>query len=160
MYMTSKLGGGDRVSKLLIYYSYTGNGDIVANYFKDKNIDIRRVESKYKLSKALFFAMMQGGFAAFINKKPKLINYDNDISKYDEVLIGSPIWNGRLAPVTNSILKYTNLENKKLTFILYSGSGNGKKAESKINKYYTNAKIIFLKEPKKYKEELNKLEVE
>ena len=146
------------MSKLLIYYSYTGNGDIVANYFKNKNIDIRRVESKYKLSKVLFFAMMKGGFSAFINRKPKLINYDNDISNYDEIYVGSPIWNGRLAPVTNSILKNTNLENKKITFILYSGSGTGKNAINKIHKLYPNSRIIILKEPKKYKEELTKLE--
>ena len=148
------------MSKLFIYYSYSGNGNVVANYLKNKGFEIRRAESKYKLSKVLFFAMMKGGFAAFINQKPKLINYNSDISNYDEIYIGSPIWNGRLAPVTNTILKKTNLKNKNLTFVLYSGSGYGKKAVNKLLKLYPTARIINLKEPKKYNEELAKLEEE
>lgn len=146
------------MSKLFIYYSYYGNGDIVANKLKEKDFEIRKVNSKLKLSKNFFLCMMKGGYMAFTSKKPKLVNYDNDISNYDEVFIGSPIWNDRIAPPINTVLKETNFENKKLTFIFYSGSGKGNKAKLKINKLYPNANIIFLKEPKKYNEELNKLE--
>ena len=156
--MQSKLGIGGSMKNLFIYYSYTHNGDKVAESLKEKGYEIRKVESKYKLSKNLFLAMMKGGCHALIGRKPKLINYDSNIEGYDEVVVGSPIWNGRLAPVTNSILKLTNLDSKKLTFILYSGSGTGDKAMAKINKLYPESKIVFLKEPKKYPEELKKLE--
>ena len=145
--------------KLFIYYSYYGNGDVVASYLKEKEYEIRKVNAKLKLSKMFFFAIMKGGFLATINKKPQLIDYNNDVSKYDEIYIGSPIWNGRLAPAINTVLKQTNLNDKKLTFILYSGSMSGPKADKKINKLYPNAKIIHLQEPKKYNNELNKLEV-
>ena len=147
------------MKKLFIYYSYTGNGEVVAKYLEEKGIDIKKVEAKYKLSKHLFFAMMKGGFDAARKKKPELINYDNNIDSYDEIIIGTPIWNSRLAPATNTILKNTNLSNKKLTFILYSGSGEAKKAAKRINKEYPNALIINLKEPKKYNEELKKVGV-
>ena len=50
------------------------------------------------------------------------------------------------------------LSNKKVTFVLYSGSGTGPKATEKINKLFKDATIIYLKEPKKYPEELIKLE--
>ena len=144
------------MNKIFIYYSLSGNGDLVAKEL-ESTCQIRKVEAKYKLSKNLFLACMKGGFHAGVAKKPKLINYDNDISNYDEVYIGSPIWNGRLACPTNTILKETNLENKNVTFILYSGSGTAKHAVKKINKLYPNAKIIILKEPKKYNEELKKI---
>jgi flavodoxin len=144
--------------KLFIYYTRTGNGDIVADKYKELGFDLRKVESKYKLSKNLFLACMKGGFHAGINKKPKLINYNNDISNYDEIFIGSPIWNGRLACPINTVLKNTNFDNKKLTFVLYSGSGEAKHAVKRINKKYPNSKIILLKEPKKYNDELKKLE--
>ena len=72
-------------------------------------------------------------------------------------MIGSPIWNGRFTPAINSVLVQTNLENKKLTFVLYSGSGEGPKALKKINKLYKEARVIFLKDPKKNVEELEKL---
>ena len=142
---------------IFIYYSYSGNGDVVADFLKGKDIDIRKVESNYKLSNILFFQMMKGGFDALRKKKPKLINYDNNIEEYDHIIIGTPIWNSRLAPVCNSILDKTDLSNKKITFILYSGSGEAKNAYKRLKASYQNSNIIILKQPKKYKEELEKL---
>ena len=147
------------MSKLFIYYSLSGNGDVVSNYLKEKGFDIRKIETKYKLSRHMFPAMMKGGFHALIGKKAKLINYNNDISEYDEIYIGSPIWNSRLTPPINTVLRDTDLSNKKLTFILYSGGGYGKKATKKLFKKYPNSTIINLKQPTKYNDELRKLEV-
>lgn len=146
------------MKRLFLYYSLSGNGDLVANYLKEKDFDIRKVESKLKLSKNLFLCMMKGGFLALTGSKPKLINYDNNIDDYDEVVIGSPIWNGRFAAPTNTILKETDLEGKKLTFILYAGGGEAPKTVKKINKLYPNSKVITLKQPKKYASELEKIE--
>ena len=147
------------MSKLFIYYTLSGNGDVVSNYLKEKGFDIRKIETKYKLSRHMFPAMMKGGFHALIGKKAKLINYDNNINDYDEIIIGSPIWNSRLTPPINTVLKNTNLSNKKVTFILYSGGGYGKKATKKLSKKYPDSTIINIKQPKKYEEELKKIEV-
>ena len=100
--------------------------------------------------------MMKGGYRALFNKKDKLVDFDCNIKDYDEIVIGSPIWFDRLPPATNTILSKLDLKDKKKSFIFYSGSGEGNKAKEKINKLY-NDNIIFLKEPKKYKEELNKI---
>ena len=147
------------MSKPFIYYSLSGNGEVVANYLSEKGVDMRKIETKYRLSKHMFPAMMKGGFHALIGKKAKLINYNNDISNYDEIIIGSPIWNSRLTPPINTVLKNTDLTNKKITFILYSGGGMGKKATKKISKKYPEATIINIKQPKKYVEELEKIKV-
>lgn len=143
------------MKKLFIYYSLTGNGDIVSNIYKEKDYDIRKVINKNKYSKKMFPLMMKGGYRAFFNKKDK-IEFDNNISGYDEIVIGSPIWFDRLTPALNSILNNLDLNNKKVSFVFYSGSGEGNKAKEKINKLY-DADITFLKEPKKYKEELKKI---
>ena len=145
------------MKKIFIYYSFSGNCDEVALILKEQGYEIRKVIEKHKMPKSKFFSILGGGFRAGMNIKGKLIDYNNDVSEYDEVVIGSPIWNGRLTPAINSVLEQTDLDNKKLTFILYSGSGEGVKALKKINKLYKDAKVIFLKEPKKYKEELDKL---
>ena len=145
------------MSKLFVYYSLTGNGDVVAKKFKEKGYEIRKVTEKHKPSKKFFFMVLGGGFRAGLGLKGKLIDYDNDVSKFDSVVIGSPIWNGRFPPAINSVLAQTDFANKKLTFVFYSGSGEGKKAEAKINKEFPNSKILFLQEPKKHPEELKKL---
>ena len=146
------------MSKLFIYYSLTNNGDKIADYYKDKGYDIRKIEVKKELPKIFFFRIMTGGFKALINYKEKLINFDNNIDSYDEIIIGSPIWFDRLSSPIRTALNKLDLTNKKVSFTLYSGSGTGKKAEEYINKNYPNAKITVLKEPNKNNDELKKLD--
>ncbi len=146
------------MKKLFIYYSYTGNGEVVEQKMQEKGYDIRKVETLKNLPKNFFFAMMAGGFQAGIKKKAKLKEFDYDISSYDEVVIGSPIWNGRIAPAINTVLANINFEGKELSFIFYAGSGEGKNALKRVNKEYPNAKVLFLKQPKDYPEELKKLD--
>lgn len=145
------------MSKLFIYYSFSGNGDVVAKALEEKGFKIRKVESKFKLRKNIFLQMMKGGFLAAVGVKPKLINYNNKVDGYDEIYIGAPIWNGRLACPVNTILRDTNLDGKKVAFILYSGSGTAKYADKKLNKLYPEAKLIHLQQPKDKKGEVEKL---
>lgn len=148
------------MKKIFIYYSLSGNGDVVADYLKNKGIDIQKIEVKKKdiLPKSMLLRIMTGGFKAFINYKDKLDNFNNNIDNYDEVIIGSPIWNSRLSCPINSVLDMIDLKDKKVTFILYSGSGKTNKATEKIKKEYPLANIIDIKEPKKYLDELDKLD--
>ena len=145
------------MSKLFIYYSHSGNGDIVSKEFEKAGFELRKVTEKKKMPKSFFWLIMAGGFRAGLGLKGKLVNYNNDVSNFDKVVIGSPIWNGRFPPAVNSVLKETNFEGKDISFVLYSGSGTGKKAEATIKKEFPSAKIIFLKEPKKYNDELKKI---
>ena len=144
------------MKKIFIYYSLSGNGDLVAEYLSKKDIDIRKVNTSETLSKNMVLRIITGGFKAMINYKDKLVGFDNDIASYNEIIIGSPIWNSRLSSPINSVLDKINLSNKKITFILYSGSGKTIKAHELINKKF-KAKIIDLKEPLRNKEELKKL---
>ncbi len=152
-----KLNKGDMMKKIFIYYSLTGNGDIVADYLKDKGYDIRKVETKEELPKNNILRILAGGYKAMISYKDKLIDFDNNIDDYDEVIIGSPIWNSRLSSPINSVLDNINFESKKLTFILYSGSGKESKAMKLIKNKYPNSNIINIREPKKNMEELKKI---
>ena len=145
------------MKKLFIYYSYTGNGDIVAEKLKEKDIDIRIVQPKKPLPKNFVIGILSGGFKAGINAKDKLVDFDSDVSQYDEIIIGSPIWNAKTSSPINTVLKTVNFDGKKVSFIFYSGSGEGKKAIKRINKEYPDAKVLFIQEPKKYPENLEKL---
>ncbi|MBO4666660.1 MAG: hypothetical protein J5666_00835 [Bacilli bacterium] len=144
------------MKKIFIYFSLTGNGDLVSDKLPS-DIDKRKVIMKKNLPKKFFFMVMTGGFLAGMKVKSKLVDFDNDVKEYDEVIIGSPIWNGRFSSPINTVLSKIDLKDKKVSFILYSGSGEAKKATKLINKKYPNASITILKEPKKYNEELDKL---
>ena len=144
------------MKKLFLYYSHTGNGELVKDYFLNKNYEIRKVIPKRELPKSFFLKMMVGGFLAGIRHKARLKEFNYDIDGYDEIVIETPIWNGLISCPINTILHKLDFKNKKLTFILSSGGGSAKRAVDQISKKY-NAKIIELKEPKKYMEYIERL---
>ena len=142
------------MKRIFIYYSLTGNGDVLASYLKKSNIEVRKVLTKDKMPKNKFGMILTGGFLAGINHKSELIDFNDDINNYEEIIIGSPIWNGRLSCPINSVLDTLSLENKKITFIFYSGSGKAPKAKLKVKSYFPDAKVINIKEPKNNKNEI------
>jgi flavodoxin len=141
--------------KLFIYYSLSGNGDLIADFLKHTH-DIRKVYTKEPLPKIFILKMLSGGFKATINYKDKLDNFDNNIEDYDEIIIGSPIWNDRLSSPINRVLEELKLNDKRVKCILYSGSGKCTKGYNKLKERY-NCPIYVLKEPIKNVEELNKI---
>jgi hypothetical protein len=145
------------MNRLFIYYSLSGNGDLVAETLEKQGYALRRVTPKKKPPKRFFWQIMAGGFGAGIGRKEPLSDYDPDVKDFDESAIGSPVWNARLSFPINTVLDKTDLSGKKLTFVLYSGSGEAPKAEKKIRELFPDAKIVRLKEPKKYPDELKKL---
>ncbi|MBQ4031768.1 MAG: NAD(P)H-dependent oxidoreductase [Bacilli bacterium] len=145
------------MKKIFIYYSLNGSGDVVADVLKEQGVTIRKVKPKKELPKSIIGQILQGGFLAMINHKSKLIDFDKDISKYDEVIIGSPIWNARLSTPINTVLDELDLKDKKVSFIFYSASGTSPKATEKVHKLFPKAEITDLKEPKDNEQELNKI---
>ena len=145
------------MKKLFIYFSLTGNGDLVADCLKEKGFEIRKVEMKKRLPKSFFFCVLTGGFLAGLGVKSKLKEYDRSIDGYDEIIVGSPIWNGRFSSPLNRLLKDIDFKGKNIEFLFTAGSGEGKHALKKANRLYPEAECIFLKEPKKHKEELGKI---
>ena len=106
------------MKKLFIYYSNTGSGDKVAEAFAEKGYELRKVTPKRPLPKKFFFMVMTGGLLAGLGVKSKLVGFDGDVSEFDEVVVGSPIWNGRLSCPMNTVLAKTDLGGKKLSFAL------------------------------------------
>ena len=144
------------MKNLFIYYSLSNNGDVVSEEFKKKGYEIRKVITKRKYPKSMFFRILIGGYKASFNKKDKLLDFDSDISDYKKIVIGSPIWNDRLSAPINSVVSLLDLSDKDVSFVLYSASGNGEKAKEKIKSLF-GVDATILKEPKKHKEELKKL---
>ena len=145
------------MKKIFIYYSLNGNGDLVADVLREQGVTIRKIKPKKELPKSITGQIFIGGFLAMINHKSKLVDFDKDISKYDEIIIGSPIWNARFSSPINTVLSLLDLKDKKVSFILYSGSGESPKATNLIKEKYPKSTIYDLKSPKDNIKELDKL---
>ncbi len=141
--------------KLFLYYSLSGNGDAVAACLKEKGFDLCRVEPSKEPPKKFFFQILQCGFNAARRYREPLKPYNTDVSDYERIVIGSPVWNGRLSCPINTVLADTDLKGRNVSFVLCSGSGQAAKAEQQIHKLLPDAAIIHLREPKKNPDVLN-----
>ena len=143
---------------LFIYYSFTGSGDLVAERMREKGAEVRKVQTKKAMPNSFFWSVMTGGFLASIGHKMPLIDYDKSLDGVDRVIIGSPVWNGRLSCPVNTLLSELKLNGVPVDFVLCSGGGTAPKAEQFLAKEYPASSVLVLKEPKKYPEELDKLD--
>ena len=146
------------MKKIFVYYSLTGNGDAVSEILKKKGYEVLKVEPKKPLPKRFIFRIISGGFRARLNLKDEIKDLNVNFDDYDEIIIGSPIWNGRISCPINTVLDKYDFKNKNISFIFYSGSGESFKASKKVKEMYNDVKIINLKEPLKGVNELKKLD--
>lgn len=117
------------MKSLIIYYSYSGNTDKVAHIFarvlKEKGeVKIQRLKPKDEIK--TFMAQCK---AAFTRKRAILEDgVTFDITPYDFVLIGSPVWAFAPTPAINTYLdNIFCVRGKRYLVFLTSGSGVGVK---------------------------------
>ncbi len=110
------------MKNLIIYYSYEGNTEKITEAIKEViNADVLKlIPKKEKKTKSLF-RFVWGGMQVYMTKKPKLEPYKIDLSKYDNIFIGSPCWFGTYAPPINTFLSENKLEGKNIYLYVCNG---------------------------------------
>ncbi len=103
------------MKSLIVYCSYEGNTEQLANYIKEEiGADILKlVVEKEKKIKSLF-RFIWGGIQVYMTKEPKLREYNVDLSKYDNIIIGRPCWFETFAPPIRTFLSNNKLKNKNI----------------------------------------------
>ncbi len=124
------------MKSIVIYYSYTGNTKKIA----EKLLDILKQKGEAEIHRLSptdesnnFFAQ---AIRAFAGKKATLSNKSFDLSNYDLICLGSPVWAFAPTPAINTFLdKCQNLDGKDaICFTTYhSGAGVKKCANTMIN---------------------------
>ena len=125
------------MKKLFIYYSLSGNGDVVADYLKNKKYDIRKVIMKDKIPKSYIGQILTGGFLAGINHKAKLDDFNNLI-KFSAILSKDQVKLLFMEDLTNIPLisddKYLN-EDERIELLIES--------KSRLKKVDSNLYLFF-----------------
>ena len=113
---------------LIVYYSYSGITEEVMGIFKgvlEKKSEVKIQRLKPKAEITSFLGQCR---AARSKKRCEIEEALFDVSSYDTIILGSPVWAFAPAPAINTYLdKVTGLNNKKLIVLLTSGSGLGVK---------------------------------
>ena len=133
------------MNKYFIYYSLTGNGDLIAYHLAKKGFTTIKVEPVKPINRNVnFFRIMKYGFLAGLKKKAKIKDIELDLKEDDVVIIGSPIWNDRLSTPINGLLDKMEFDKEKTKFIVYPAGEKAKKVVKQLADLgYKNPPIIL-----------------
>ena len=110
---------------VIIYFSLEGNTDAAARLIAEKTgADLIRLIPEKQLPAGNFQKYFWGGKSAVFNEKPKLTNGPIDLTGYDTVIIGTPVWAGTFTPPVLTFLTDNPCKDKKV-FLFASHSGGG-----------------------------------
>ena len=114
------------MNSIIIYYSYSGNtrkvAEVLAEYLKQKG-QAEIIELKAQDESASFFGQAA---RALWRKRAEIVPENFDLSKYDLICLGTPVWAFGPAPAMNTYLdKCSRVEGKDVILFTTYGSGTG-----------------------------------
>jgi flavodoxin len=116
---------------LVVYYSLTGRTEKVAEEIVSKlKSDVEKIIDKKK-RKGLF-GFLLAGRDAFRERLTEIEKPLKDPSRYDLVILGTPVWAGKMTPALRTYLNLFKGSFKKLAFFTTSGGGNYGKISEKV----------------------------
>ncbi|CAH5403920.1 flavodoxin [Klebsiella oxytoca] len=112
---------------LVAYFSRSGNTRVIAGVIhRSLNTDLFEIEPATPYPEDYFQTVEQAKNERERGVKPALKNSIADISRYETVYLGFPIWGTSVPPVVQAFLSSHNLAGKLLIpFITHGGYGKG-----------------------------------
>ncbi|MBO5076654.1 MAG: flavodoxin [Clostridia bacterium] len=136
---------------LIVYYSMSGNCEYVAGVLAEKlGAVILRIEPEKAFPDSGFKKFFYGGKSAVMGEMPPLLPYDTELSAYDRVIVGFPVWASRPAPPVRTFIRdnLDALKTKRLAvYACQSGNGAKKaiaKLEAQLNIEAFDAELILI----------------
>lgn len=100
---------------LVVYYSLTNNTEFIAEtVVRLLHADSYAVKLQKGLPEQGFKKFFLGGMTATFKMSPKIENVPVDLSAYDNIVIGTPVWAGSCSSPIHSFLMHNQIENKKI----------------------------------------------
>ena len=108
---------------LVVYYSRTGSTRKVAEYItKQLDADMEAIIDMKKRSGVGGFVL--GGKDSLMRKETEISEIKKDPSKYELVIVGSPIWAGNMPPAIRTYLNKYKANIESVAFFATSGGSS------------------------------------
>jgi flavodoxin len=121
------------MKRLVVYYSLSGNTEEAAQKVADRlGADLQKLDTVKAMPKNFAAQILVGGGQVVMHHVPKLKPFDKDPSQYDEIILGSPIWNNQGVPAINAFLADESAAAKVTSLFFLSGGGDTQKGLSAI----------------------------
>ncbi len=108
------------MKKLIVYYSRTGNTKKVAEELANK-LGSKTIEIVDEKDRSGGIGWLGAGKDAFKNKLTNIKPISEDISKYDLIIVGTPIWAGKMTPALRTFIK--NHKDKIKNYAIFTTAG-------------------------------------
>ena len=103
------------MNKLIVYFSYTNHTKEIANRIKEKiNCDILEIKTVIPYSEDYDTVVNDEQNSEASNRLPEIQDIGIDLSKYDEIILGTPVWWYRPVPAIRTFLNQNDLSGKTI----------------------------------------------
>lgn len=124
---------------LITYYSRSGNTKIVADKIAEKlKADVEEIIDTKNRNGILGYIV--GDFDAVFKKQTTIKKTKKDPSKYNLIIIGTPVWGGTMTPAVRTYTTKNKNKIKKTSFFCTMGGKDEQKT-------FTDIKALLGKEP-------------
>ena len=127
--------------KLLVFYTYTGHTKYIAKMIKQKiNCDILEIKPKKPYSENYEIVVDEYQNNESVKETPEIEKIDVNLDKYDEIIVGSPVWWYTITPPIRTFLKENNLSGKTIIPFATNAGWLGRTFKE-IKSLCTNSKV-------------------
>ena len=129
------------MKRLVVYYSLSGNTEEAARKIAEKlGAELLKLETVKPMPKRFAAQLLVGGGQVVFRHVPERKPFDLNVNEYDEIILGSPIWNSKGVPAINAFLKDEAAAAKVTALFFLSGGGETQKGLQAITKLVPNLK--------------------
>lgn len=127
---------------LIVYFSYSGVTEGVSEMLKEKTGgDLFELLPVEPYSDDMYEASGRAAEELASGNLPEIIGELPDLSEYDTILVGGPVWSEKAAPPVTSYLSQTDFEGKKVA-PFWTYNNNEGDYEKDVTGYIRNAEIL------------------
>lgn len=145
------------MATLVVYFSLDGNTKLIAKTIAETvDADFAELKTSKEYHTKGFKKFFWGGKSVLFGEKPELTNDPIDLSRYDTIILGTPVWAGSFAPPLKTFFSKYQITGKRIALFACHGGGGAKKCMANIKAAIPDNDFIGeieFQDPKKYPEE-------
>jgi len=108
------------MKSLVLYYSRTGNTRRVAKKIASL-LGAEEEEIKDVKKRSGFLGYVGAGIDALFSKPTQIAPLAHNVADFDLIVIGTPVWAGRMTPAVRTFLQRSELRGKKVALFCTTG---------------------------------------
>lgn len=144
---------------LIVYYSLEGNTKWAAEQLAARlGADTLRLVPRAAYPDKGFKKFLFGGKSALMKESPELELYKVDITRYERLVLATPVWAGTLAPPLRTFLQREDLSGKRFALVASSMGGSPGKTFEHLKALLGvtgDVPVLSLKDPKSHPSQAN-----